>query len=261
MFWEDSWLEGRPLTSQFPALYNITLSKNISLAMIKEHGWGVIKFRRTLFGEKLRDWDKIKQGFDNLHFIPNCRDRLCWNLTKQGTFNVKSFYNALCVQQTNVPFKKVWKFKIPLKIKIFIWLILKGRTLTKDNLFKRGWRKGDTNCQFCDQQETIQHLFFDCPMARLIWNIISCAFDLKPVTDSNHLFGSWLAAFGKKLKLLVITGVAVVLWAIWKTRNKACFEKKKNSPRIQLMLFFWSATGWKPRLYCRNRRSIKEGCS
>lgn len=63
-------------------------------------------------------------------------------------------------------------------------------------------------------------------MARLIWNIISCAFDLKHVSDSNQLFSSWISAFGKNLKKLVITGVAAVFWAIWKTRNKGCFENK-----------------------------------
>jgi hypothetical protein len=55
--------------------------------------------------------------------------------------------------------------------------------------------------------------------------------DLKPVFDSNQLFSSWISAFGKKLKKLVVTGVAAVLWAIWKSRNKACFENKlPNDP-------------------------------
>ncbi len=48
MFWEDSWLGGCPLSFQYPALCNVTLTKHISLAMIKEKGWNVIKFRRTL---------------------------------------------------------------------------------------------------------------------------------------------------------------------------------------------------------------------
>lgn len=148
----------------------------------------------------------------------------------------------MCIQQTNVSLKKLWRFKIPLKIKIFLWLLLRGRILTKDNLFKRGWKKGDAKCQFCDQLESIQHLFFDCPLARLIWSIICCAFEFKPASSSSHLFGDWLDAFGAKLKPLVITGVAAMIWAIWKTRNKACFDKKKlpNDPTdIIFLLCHW----------------------
>jgi hypothetical protein len=51
------------------------------------------------------------------------------------------------------------KLKIPLKIKIFVWFVLKGVILTKDNLLKRNWR-GDEKCCFFNNKETIHHLFF-----------------------------------------------------------------------------------------------------
>jgi hypothetical protein len=59
-----------------------------------------------------------------------------------------------------------WKAKISLKIKIFLWYLKNGVVLTKDNLVKIQW-KGSTKCCFCDVCESIQHLFFDCPMANL----------------------------------------------------------------------------------------------
>jgi hypothetical protein len=33
----------------------------------------------------------------------------------------------------------LWKLKLPLKIKIFLWYLGRGVTLTKVNLAKRGW--------------------------------------------------------------------------------------------------------------------------
>jgi hypothetical protein len=36
--------------------------------------------------------------------------------------------------------KKIWKVKIPLKIKIFMWLMNQNTILTKDNLLKRNWQ-------------------------------------------------------------------------------------------------------------------------
>jgi hypothetical protein len=65
--------------------------------------------------------------------------------------------------------------KLPLKIKIFMWFFHKKVILTKDNLIKRNWN-GNTSCCFCDKDESIQHLFFECPLAKLygalfIWRL------------------------------------------------------------------------------------------
>ncbi|WVZ51651.1 hypothetical protein U9M48_002773 [Paspalum notatum var. saurae] len=66
------------------------------------------------------------------------------------------------VNQMALPLNKfLWKLRLPLKIKIFNWLVHKEVILTKDNLLKRRW-KGDDRCCFCDNKETVQHLFFDC---------------------------------------------------------------------------------------------------
>jgi zinc-binding in reverse transcriptase len=53
----------------------------------------------------------------------------------------------------------VWKLKIPLKIKLFIWLALQGKILTKDVLLRRGW-SGFTYCVFCTILESFDHIFF-----------------------------------------------------------------------------------------------------
>jgi hypothetical protein len=46
--------------------------------------------------------------------------------------------------------------------------------LTKDNLIKRKW-KGDPVCYFCSNPESIQHLFFQCPVAKTIWAVVANA--------------------------------------------------------------------------------------
>uniref|UniRef100_A0A453MRN1 Reverse transcriptase zinc-binding domain-containing protein n=1 Tax=Aegilops tauschii subsp. strangulata TaxID=200361 RepID=A0A453MRN1_AEGTS len=33
----------------------------------------------------------------------------------------------------------IWKIKVPLRIKIFMWFVHKGVILIKDNLLKRSW--------------------------------------------------------------------------------------------------------------------------
>jgi zinc-binding in reverse transcriptase len=58
--------------------------------------------------------------------------------------------------------KLVWALKIPMKNKLFLWMTLHNKILTKDNLDKQGWTK-DSSCMFCSVRETVDHLFFHCP--------------------------------------------------------------------------------------------------
>jgi hypothetical protein len=57
----------------------------------------------------------------------------------------------------------------------------------------------------------IQHLFFQCHMARLFWRLIHTTFVLE---KSNNVFGSWLQGLRWKEKNLILTGVSVVCWSI-----------------------------------------------
>uniref|UniRef100_A0A453HJS4 Reverse transcriptase zinc-binding domain-containing protein n=1 Tax=Aegilops tauschii subsp. strangulata TaxID=200361 RepID=A0A453HJS4_AEGTS len=55
----------------------------------------------------------------------------------------------------------IWKVKVPLKIKVFMWFVHKQVILTKDNLAKRNWT-GSRRCSFCEPDEFVKHLFLDC---------------------------------------------------------------------------------------------------
>jgi hypothetical protein len=46
-------------------------------------------------------------------------------------------YPDLCRADMENPNKRIWEAKIPLKIKIFLWLLQQDAILTKDNLIKR----------------------------------------------------------------------------------------------------------------------------
>jgi hypothetical protein len=129
---------------------------------------------------------------------------------------------------------------LPLKIKIFLWFLNNGVVLTKDNLVKRRW-KGCTKCGFCAQQETVQHLFFDCPLARLVWGCVAVAFGINGPTCVQHLFGPWLRSFSKKQRSLVVIGVAALCWAIWISRNELVFNKSQYVSILQVIFrgVFW----------------------
>ena len=151
--------------------------------------------------------------------------RLRWNVTSSGHFSVKSFY--LAMQLSNlVPYKFLWKVKIPLRVKTFLWLVLRKSILTRDVLLHRGGRC-EAKCLFCGKNESIDHLFFLCPLARYIWNVVSSSFGLNCNFSSvGQCISIWLRRYGKKKRNLVAVGVAAVIWSIWKARNLACFQNK-----------------------------------
>lgn len=149
-----------------------------------------------------------------------------WLLGKKGNFTIKSVYNALTCSSTGFYNRRIWKGKIPEKFKI-LWLMSTGAILTKDNLLKRK-RQGDSSCVFCDEEETISHLFFQCPVARAIWLVVAKCFGASNIPMNLQQCWLWCEKwlpFGEKYHPW---GFSAICWAIWKSRNRAVFDKKKT---------------------------------
>jgi hypothetical protein len=155
-------------------------------------------------------------------------------LTTSGVFSVKSMY--LDFMNDNVRFlcKYIWKIKVPLKIRIFMWFLHKKVLLTKDNLAKRNWQ-GNKRCCFCDKDETIQHLFIACPFAKIVWRIVYMAFNICPPANITNLFGNWLGGVPKYDKVQIRVGVCALLWAIWNTRNDYIFNNAKSNSFMKVI--------------------------
>jgi hypothetical protein len=95
-------------------------------------------------------------------------------------FTVKDRYLQLR-SEGNFPYKLFWKIKIPLKVKIFLWLMLKNSILTKDNLLKRGWT-GNAQCHL---RCRMKQLTISCLAA-----LVMCTFGLvRPPENAADLAG------------------------------------------------------------------------
>ena len=86
-----------------------------------------------------------------------------------------------------------------------MWYLLKGVTLTKDNLARWRW-KGSVRCCFCNLDETIQHLFFYCPNAKFIWRLVQVVFNLPMPLNVNDIFTNWLNGVNKKTEVSGLGG-------------------------------------------------------
>lgn len=114
--------------------------------------------------------------------------------------------------------KHLWKLKLQLKTKIFLWYLGVCVILQKDNLMKRNWH-GIRTCCFCDKDETIQHLFFSFHVARFVWRVAHIALNLPSPSSVPHMLGNWLNGLGRGLISSTLVGATAMCWSIWLCRN------------------------------------------
>jgi hypothetical protein len=124
--------------------------KGDTIAKVLETSPPNVSFRRDLSGQRLVSWNALLLQLANIHLKPG-HDEFRWNLHENGKFLVASMYNVLI--QLDLPIDKIsnnrlWKLKIPLRIKVFRRYLRKGMILTKDNLAKWNWI-GSKSCVFC----------------------------------------------------------------------------------------------------------------
>ena len=124
---------------------------------------------------------------------------------------VESMYVDVINSSVIPSFKHVWKVKVPLKIKVFMWL-RKQVILTKNNLIKRNWTRS-TRCSLCDRDENIKHLFF-IACWRVLWRTVQIAFNITPPNSVGMLFGTWLVGIESETARHIRVGVCALLWAI-----------------------------------------------
>ena len=98
--------------------------------------------------------------------LSNEEDQPVWLLEALGTYSVKSFYSMINWGGVSTPvWKNFWKIVVPHRYLVFLWLAFNNKILTRDNLNKR--RMVDNlKCLFCDEEESVCHLFFECVVAK-----------------------------------------------------------------------------------------------
>jgi hypothetical protein len=126
-----------------------------------------------LEGDLKDEWNNYVKGLVSLGIELNKdKDLLMWSWdTKSGQVSAKKAYEVqmLEVVETEPVFwyNDLWKWQLPLKVKLFMWLLLEQRILTWENLVKRGYH-GPSRCILCGNcEETAYHLFVVVPLLKI----------------------------------------------------------------------------------------------
>jgi hypothetical protein len=135
------------LPKTFPRLFLVSMNRNVTVQKVFDAGVEGFRFRRAIVWGLREQWYELKRLLERVN-LNNEPDKLIWKLTNSRNFSVKSLYLAMQCNEV-VPYKFMWKFKIPLRIKTFLWLMLKKSILTRDVLLQRG-EKCEKNIFFVD---------------------------------------------------------------------------------------------------------------
>ena len=141
---EDTWLGVTPLAVQYPALYNIVQCNEDYAGTVFQTIPLNIQFRRALVGQRWTAWLHLVRRLIDVRLSDQSHS-MQWTLAKIGGFTVKSFYIDLINSGPISRSLHIWKIKVPLRIKFFMWFVHKQVIRTKDNLIKRRW-VGSSRC-------------------------------------------------------------------------------------------------------------------
>jgi hypothetical protein len=85
------------------------------------------------------------------------------------------------------------------------------------------WRRelNDKICLFCTEVETISNLFYECCVAKRIWEVMAEITDVPLITDFESMAKWWIR--GKKCNPDNVI-YAVVLSSLWKLKISLCFQ-------------------------------------
>jgi hypothetical protein len=117
----------------------------------------------------------------------NREDSIAWHFDKKGCFSVKSAYKFSVANTRDIhglssggtvqcptmgtafPWKKIWQFHMPNKVKHFAWRLAHNNLPMKRKIQSRGMDI-NTRCPMCYRlDEDGGHLFFKCKYAKLVW--------------------------------------------------------------------------------------------
>jgi hypothetical protein len=135
-FWKDKWLGIQLLMVQYPSLYQIVRHKSAIVASIFGSVPLNVSLCRALVGHNLVLWHNLVHCLVHVRLNTE-KDYFSWNLTLSGQFTIQSMYRSMINNGYVFHHKALWKLKLSLKIKIFVWYLLRRLILTKDNLAKR----------------------------------------------------------------------------------------------------------------------------
>ena len=243
-FWTDWWTGSAPLQARFPRLFAISSDPAVLVSQAFHDGWD-LRFRRVFGEEEANQWTQLRLEIEDLS--PSVgQDSVSWALEAAGVFSSHSLYMKLVQGATVLHANDIWAISVPLKVRIFLWQLARGRLPSNEQIQHRHG-KSDGKCSMCGQPESVDHIFFSCVLPRFAW---SATRSILGVAWNPSSFADWFAIIqrfrGNTRRALWVL-FACQCWALWTTRNKFTIESKfPKKPANVLFKMLILLQQWRP---------------
>ncbi|XP_058746830.1 uncharacterized protein LOC131619786 [Vicia villosa] len=250
-FWNAAWLKDSSLNSLYPNLHNLSSKKFMSVTeagkeVEEQWIWGDFGLVQPLYIADTASLEDLKRSVQEVTVCSDRSDSVTWRKNPAEGYTVKEGY-GFCFTPPEVNdhvgeaarlkvFERLWRIKIPFRIRAFGWRCIWNRIATKDNLAKRGIvsNPSDISCCFCSfHEESIHHILLSCPSAKKIWEDVGDWFGVSAVSDLSlsYSFNFWFEFFSSKKVKPGKEGFIwmVVCWNIWNARNEIIFKNQTVS--------------------------------
>ncbi|CAA7048395.1 unnamed protein product [Microthlaspi erraticum] len=254
LVWRDSWIPDEPpRPPQDIGLPRDPLLLVSALIDPVTKEWRLDKLTDILSTEEINLVLSLKPSRTNRE------DGFCWTLTKSGIYSVKTGYllatqrkekpESMQVNQPSVDGLKsrIWSLKTTKKLKHFVWSAIAGCTPVCSKLVERHCDISRA-CPRCDvENETINHLLFECPWAVQTWSLSEITTS-PGIFPCNALFNNldhllWRAREGGDTEK-ALASFPWIVWFIWKARNEKVFEGKDIMPLDTLQQAMAETEAW-----------------
>ena len=121
LFWKDTWLGDVPLKLIYPRFFDICRVKNAKVVDYYEDEEWNIDLIRPLTIADFQVWDDFVTKLNDQE-LTHGRDEVIRALDKSKNFTAQSMYRFMTDGGIRKDiYKNIWKSKVPLRIKVFLW--------------------------------------------------------------------------------------------------------------------------------------------
>ena len=135
------------------------------------------------------------------------------------------FYKLITFRgKTYTPARLIWDRIIPHKHRIFLWIGLRDRHNTRDNMLRKNRDRvvSHNGCDLCPAAETMSHILLWCKLAQALWSNLGLQeLPTSSIEPEIFLFSEHPRALHGKLWHILFVACAVTLW---NARNAQVFD-------------------------------------
>jgi hypothetical protein len=138
-FWRDVWIGNCTLRVCFPELFEICNQQEWTVHKVLRDGGLNLTFRRNFRLSHTSEWEDLVMLVEGIN-LSQTPDTVKWNLEKSGLFSTALLYRELMFPRVvNKWMMCIWRAKLPLKVKIFLWQVCNDKIQSAEQLKAKNW--------------------------------------------------------------------------------------------------------------------------